>query len=136
MRPVAYTECVISQEELVTDVRWPDIVFKNEYTITLGGQHARVINSLEAIAALDFDSQVQPHSPTLNSKADVVASIQWCKDLRTQVSAGIKAGRTLDELKKTLAFDAYKEWCGYNELPNVIESAYNNLTRVDNRVTR
>ena len=34
---------LISQDELVADVRWPDIVFKDEYTITLGGQHARVI---------------------------------------------------------------------------------------------
>ena len=174
---------LISQEELVADVRWPDIVFKDEYTITLGGQHARVIwaknrhtsdmvdilfpeervlfagdyvqgrqlccgfafdhrsmtawiNSLKAIAALDFDRQVQPHNPMTNSKADVVASIRWFEDLRTQVSAGIKAGRSLDELKKTLTFDAYKDWRGYNQLPNFIESAYNSLTHFDDRVTR
>lgn len=174
---------LISQEELTADVRWPDIVFTDEYAITLGGQRARVIwaknrhtsdmvdilfpeervlfagdyvqgkqlccgfafdhrsttawiNSLEAIAALDFDRQVQPHNPTLNSKADVVASIQWFKDLRAQVSDGIKAGRSLDELKRTLTFDAYRDWRNYNQLPNFIESAYNSLTRFDDRVTR
>jgi glyoxylase-like metal-dependent hydrolase (beta-lactamase superfamily II) len=174
---------LISQEELAADVRWPDIVFKDEYTITLGGQHARVIwaknrhtsdmvdilfpeervlfagdyvqgkqlccgcafdhrsltawiNSLKALGQLDFDTEVRSHNPVTIPKADVVASIQWFEDLRAQVSAGIKAGKGLAELQKTLTFDTYKEWAGYNQLPAIIDSAYNSLTRFDDRVTR
>jgi glyoxylase-like metal-dependent hydrolase (beta-lactamase superfamily II) len=138
---------LISQEELVADVRWPDIVFKDEYTITLGGQHARVIwaknrhtsdmvdilfpeervlfagdyvqgkqpccgfafdhrsmtawiNSLKALGQLDFDTEVRSHNPVTIPKAEVVASIQWFEGLRAQVSAGIKAGKSLGELRK------------------------------------
>ncbi len=33
----------VSQDEINADIRWPGIVFKDEYTITLGGLHARLI---------------------------------------------------------------------------------------------
>jgi glyoxylase-like metal-dependent hydrolase (beta-lactamase superfamily II) len=33
----------ISHDELVADVRWPDVVFKDQYTITLGGQNVQLI---------------------------------------------------------------------------------------------
>ncbi len=33
----------LTHDELIADVRWPDVVFKDRYTITLGGQHAQLL---------------------------------------------------------------------------------------------
>jgi hypothetical protein len=58
------------------------------------------INSLKALGQLDFDTEVRSHNPVTIPKAEVVASIQWFEGLRAQVSAGIKAGKSLGELRK------------------------------------
>lgn len=166
----------ISADELYADVHWPGVVFKDQYTITLGGQHAQLIwaknrhtsdmldvyfpeekvlfagdyvwfnrmccgfdydrrpmstwiDSIKALEALDFTTLVGSHYDP-GTKADMVAFRQWLEELQAGVSAGIKAGKSLDELQKTLKFEKYKSWQGYDmQLPAMIQSAYNSLTR-------
>ena len=44
------------------------------------------------------------------------------------VSKGISEGKSLAELQKTLLFEKYKDWNGYEQRrAPTIESAYNNL---------
>ena len=164
----------LTHEELIADVRWPDVVFKDTYTVTLGGKHAQLIwaknrhtsdlfdvyfpdervlfagdyvwinrvccnfsfdhrpmstwiASIKALEALDFDIVVNSHWEA-GTKTDLVAFRQWLEDLQAAVSDGIKAGKSLDELK-TIKLDKYKGWVGYDmQLPAIIESAYRSLT--------
>ena len=166
----------LTGEELYADVHWPGVVFKDQYTITLGGQHAQLIwaknrhtsdlldiyfpeekvlfagdyiwinrmccgfdydrrsmntwiNSVKALEALDFTILVNSHHEQ-GTKADLVAFRQWLEDLQAAVSAGIKAGKSLDELQKTIKLDKYKGWADYDkQLPAMIQSAYNSLTK-------
>ena len=164
----------LTHDELIADVRWPDVVFKDTYTVTLGGKHAQLIwaknrhtsdlfdvyfpdervlfaadyvwinrvccnfsfdrrpistwiASIKALEALDFDIVVNSHWDA-GTKADLVAFRQFLEDLQTVVAGGIKAGRSLDDLK-TMKMDKYKGWVGYDmQLPAIIESAYRSLT--------
>ena len=46
------------------------------------------------------------------------------------MSAGIKEGKSVDELQKTIKLDKCRSWMGYEmQLPAVIESAYTSLTK-------
>lgn len=166
----------LTRDELIADVRWPDVVFKDRYTITLGGKRAELIwaknrhtsdmidtyfpdervlfagdyvwinrmccnfsfdrrpmatwiASIKALEALDFDTVINSHWEA-GTKADLVAFRQWLEDLQAAVSAGIKAGRSLEDLQKTIKLDKYKTWTGYEmQLPAIIESAYSSLTK-------
>ena len=47
-----------------------------------------------------------------------------------EVSAGIRSGRPLEELVKTITLDRYKGWANYERLRRMnVEAAYFNLTR-------
>ena len=166
----------VSRDELNADIHWPGVVFKDQYTITSGGQHAQLIwaknrhssdlldiyfpdekvlfagdyiwinrmccgwdydrrpmstsiASIKALEALDFTILINSHYEQ-GTKADLVAFRHWLEDLQAAVSAGIKAGKSLEELQKTITLDKYKDWNGYAmQLPAMIQSAYNSLTK-------
>lgn len=166
----------LSGDELYADVHYPGAVFKDQYTITLGGQHAQLIwsknrhtsdlldiyfpdekvlfasdyiwinrvccgfdfdrrpmstwiDSIKALEPLDFTILVNSHYDQ-GTKADMIAFRQWLEDLQAAVSAGIKAGKSLDELQKTVKLEKYKGWAGYDmQLPMMVQSAYNSLTK-------
>jgi glyoxylase-like metal-dependent hydrolase (beta-lactamase superfamily II) len=165
----------LTHDELIADVRWPDVVFKDQYTITQGGQRVQLIwaknrhtsdlidvyfpgervlfagdylwinrmccnfafdrrsistwiASIRALESLDFDTVINSHYES-GTKADLIAFRQWLEDLQAAVSAGIKAGKTVEELQKTITLDKYKSWAGYDmQLPGIIQSAYASLT--------
>lgn len=77
-----------------------------------GGTYDEWINSLKAVEALDFDSFLPGHGPW-GSKADVAAFRQYGEDLRTAVLEGIKAGKTVDELKASILMEPYREFENY-----------------------
>jgi glyoxylase-like metal-dependent hydrolase (beta-lactamase superfamily II) len=166
----------VSRAEMDADIRWPGVVFKDEYTITLGGKQARLIwaknrhtndmldiyfpdervlfagdyvwinrmccgfsfdrrpiqtwiDSLKSLEALDFDILVNSHFDS-GRKADLVAFRMWLEDLQSAVAAGIKEGRTLQELQKSVTLDKYKSWAGYEaQRQGIIQSAYISLTK-------
>jgi glyoxylase-like metal-dependent hydrolase (beta-lactamase superfamily II) len=169
----------LTHEELIADVRWPDVVFKDQYTITLGGQHAVLIwaknrhtsdlidtyfpeervlfagdyvwinrvccnfsfdrrplstwiASIKALEALDFTTVINSHWES-GSKADLVAFRQYLEALQAAVAAGIKAGKSVEELKATVKLPVYASWAGYEQgFPAIVESAFNSMTRYGN----
>jgi glyoxylase-like metal-dependent hydrolase (beta-lactamase superfamily II) len=90
---------------------------------------AEWIKSYRTLESLDFDTLVQSHGPGPFTKADLIEVREFLEDLTAAVSAGMAAGKSLDELKKTIRLDKYKDWAFYEKLmPDNVESAYNNLT--------
>jgi len=65
------------------------------------------IDALRTIMALDFDHAATGHA-LMGTKKDAAMSLQYLEDLATGVAAGIGAGRSLQEIQKTLTLDAYK----------------------------
>jgi len=90
---------------------------------------AQWIASIKSLETLDFDVLVNSHYES-GTKADLIAYREWLEDLKAAVSAGIKQGKTVEELQKTIRLDKYKSWVGYDQqLPGIIASAYANLTK-------
>jgi glyoxylase-like metal-dependent hydrolase (beta-lactamase superfamily II) len=89
---------------------------------------AQWINSYKAIEALDFDSLAGGHGDVLFKKADITEARQFFEDLMRAVNTGISEGKSLDELKRTIMLDKYRDWAYYQRLrEDNIEAAYRNL---------
>ncbi len=59
---------------------------------------------------------------------DVTEARQFLEDLMAAVSVGMSEGKSLEELKRTIQLEKYKDWAAYQRLrEDNIESAYNNL---------
>ena len=86
------------------------------------------IQSYRAIEKLDFDRLAGGHGSALFTKADVAEARQYMEDLMAAVSGGMSQGKSLDELKRTVRLEKYKDWKFYDRLrEDNIEAAYNNL---------
>ena len=86
------------------------------------------IRSYKTIEALDFDILAQGHGAVNFTRADLVAGRRFLEDLRDAVSKGMAEGKSLDELKRTIKLEAYRDWAYYDLLlPDTIEAAYENL---------
>ena len=86
------------------------------------------IRSIKSVEALDFDILVPGHQSIRLTKADVAELRVFFEDLVSAVSAGMSKGKPLEELKRTLTFDKYRSWTGYDQRRVFnIEAAYNNL---------
>jgi len=65
------------------------------------------IDALRTIQSLDYDHAATGHA-VRGTKKDVAQSLQYLEDLSKGVAAGIAAGRSLQDIQKTLTLDAYK----------------------------
>ena len=62
------------------------------------------------------------------TKGDVSEGRQYFEDLRTAVSQGMAAGKSLAEVKESVLLEKYKDWAHYEQLrKDNIEAAYLNL---------
>ena len=87
------------------------------------------INSIKALEALDFDVVINSHWAP-GSKADMVRFREFLEDLQSQVQAGIAAGRSVDEIQKTVNLSKYSTFVGYpDQVPAIVRSAYLSLTQ-------
>jgi glyoxylase-like metal-dependent hydrolase (beta-lactamase superfamily II) len=79
-----------------------------------------LIATLKALEAMDFDILAPGHG-ALGGKADVADHRHYLETLRDRVQAGIDAGRSVDELKRTVTMPEYASWGMYKEWrePNV-----------------
>ena len=66
------------------------------------------------VDALDFDILIGGHGPVGN-KADVAAGIVYLEELRAGVLEGLKAGKSVDELKASVKMEKYKSWGSYDQ---------------------
>ena len=71
-----------------------------------------VVGTLRRIEAMDFDVLAPGHTG-LSSIADLVAFRTFLENLRAQVLQYRKEGRTVDEMKKLITMEAYKDWVNY-----------------------
>jgi glyoxylase-like metal-dependent hydrolase (beta-lactamase superfamily II) len=87
------------------------------------------IASIRALEALDFDTVINSHWES-GTKADVVRFREYLEELNTAVGAGVKAGKSVEELQKTITLDKYRAWAGYpDQVPAIIASAFSSLTK-------
>jgi glyoxylase-like metal-dependent hydrolase (beta-lactamase superfamily II) len=82
------------------------------------------IESLRRVEAMEYDILAPGHGP-LGTKADVTAFRNYLEDLRAQVLAAARAGKSLDETRKSVDLSRYKDWAGYEQMgPLNIEGMY------------
>jgi glyoxylase-like metal-dependent hydrolase (beta-lactamase superfamily II) len=90
---------------------------------------AEWIKSYKAIEDLDFDLLAGGHGSPLFTKADLAQGRRYFEDLVASVSSGMAQGKSLEELKRTILLEKYKDWAFYDRLrEDNIEAAYFNLT--------
>jgi glyoxylase-like metal-dependent hydrolase (beta-lactamase superfamily II) len=100
-------ERVLFAVDIVARNRLPYRDFPNAYI-------DQWIETLRRIEAMDFDVLAPGHGE-LGTKADVAAHRQYIETLRAQVLEHIRAGRSLDEIKRLVTMDAYRDWGSYAE---------------------
>jgi glyoxylase-like metal-dependent hydrolase (beta-lactamase superfamily II) len=89
---------------------------------------AEWIQSFRKIEELDFDRLVGGHGSVLFTKADVAEARQYFQDLVAAVAGGMAQGKSLEEMKRTILLEKYKDWKFYGRLrEDNIEAAYLNL---------
>ena len=82
------------------------------------------IESLRRVEAMEFDILAPGHGQ-LGNKADVTNFRLYLEDLRAQVLAAARAGKTLEETKKLVDLSKYKDWGGYEQMSQLnIEGMY------------
>ena len=86
------------------------------------------IRSYRTLEALDFDISVGGHGRVPFSKRDIAEGREFMEYLKHEVEAAMSKGMSLEQMKKTLLLEPYREWRHYEQLrvPN-IEAAYFNL---------
>jgi len=82
------------------------------------------IYSLRRVEAMKFDILAPGHG-AIGSKANVTAFRNYLEDLRGQVLAAARAGKSLEETKKLVDLSKYKDWGGYEQMGQLnIEGVY------------
>ncbi|ATC87635.1 MBL fold metallo-hydrolase [Pseudoalteromonas arctica] len=86
-----------------------------------------MINSTQAVLKYDFDTFVGGHAD-IGSKADVARYLSYLELLYSQVTAGVLAGNTLDEIKQNVKLDQFSDFKQFDAwLPLNIEGVYERL---------
>ena len=71
------------------------------------------IEQVKRVNALDFDVLVGGHGP-MGLKNDVAAGLAYLEELRAEVLKGLKAGKTVEELKRDIKMEKYRNWAAYD----------------------
>ena len=72
------------------------------------------IDQVSKVNALDFDILVGGHGP-VGDKSDVAAGLAYLQELRAAVLAGLKSGKSVDELKASVSLSKYRSWGSYDQ---------------------
>ena len=70
-------------------------------------------NQVRKIDALDFEVMIGGHGP-VGVKSDVADGIAYLDELRAAVLQGLKAGKSVDELKQSVKMEKYRAWASYD----------------------
>lgn len=71
------------------------------------------IDQIRKIEMLDFDIFAPAHGK-IGVKADAAEARVYIEKLRAQVLDGLKAGKSIDDLAKSITMDDYKDWLRYD----------------------
>ncbi|MBL6946429.1 MAG: MBL fold metallo-hydrolase [Rhodospirillales bacterium] len=86
------------------------------------------VNALKKVESLDYD-RIAPGHGAMGTKADITANREYVEDLYNAVFTGLRAGKSLDELKQSIKLEKYKDWGQYEAwLPLNIEGAYRRIS--------
>lgn len=98
--------------------------------VSSGGSIQGMIDGVEnAIAQLPADVKVIPGHGPVSNLDDVRAYVKMLKDTRDAVSAALKQGKTLDQMKQAKILDPWKKYSGdFISEDAFLETLYNSLT--------
>jgi len=72
------------------------------------------IDQVRKVNSLDFDILIGGHGP-LGLKRDVGQGIAYLEEMRAAVLKGLKAGKSVDELKQSVKMEKYSKWASYDQ---------------------
>ena len=85
------------------------------------------IEAIKRAEALDFDILVPGHG-SLGTKADARDHRTYLEELHAAVLKAARAGQSLDDMKRTIKLEKYKDWQQYKDwLPLNIEGMLSNI---------
>jgi cyclase len=95
-----------------------------------GGSVEGMIAAVEkVIATAPPDARIIPGHGPLSTVADMKPYVQMLRETRDKVAAGIKQGKTLDQLKQEKVLAGYEKWSGdFISTDKWIETIYHDLT--------
>lgn len=70
-------------------------------------------DQVRKVNALDFEVMIGGHGP-VGVKSDVADGIAYLEELRAAVLKGLKAGKSVDELKQSVKMEKYRTWASYD----------------------
>ena len=86
------------------------------------------IDSLRQIETLDYDILAPAHG-VMGTPVDIAEHRGYLEALRDGVQAGIDSGQSLDEIKRSVTLDAYRDWGSYDSWREMnIEGMYRFLS--------
>jgi glyoxylase-like metal-dependent hydrolase (beta-lactamase superfamily II) len=85
------------------------------------------IDVLMAMADIDAEIYLPPHGP-LATPEDLAAFTQFIQSLTVAVANAIEEGMPLDEMLRTLVFDEYSDWRGYERRERNLRAMYEHMT--------
>jgi glyoxylase-like metal-dependent hydrolase (beta-lactamase superfamily II) len=71
------------------------------------------MDQVRKVDALDFDLLIGGHGP-VGVKRDVGQGLAYLEELRAAVLAGLRAGKSVDELKTGIRMEKYRDWEAYD----------------------
>jgi len=71
------------------------------------------MDQVRKVNALDFDFLIGGHGPA-GVKRDAEQGLVYLEELRAEVLEGLKAGKTVDQLKASVKMEKYKDWAAYD----------------------
>ena len=72
-------------------------------------------DSLRRVEAMDFDLLAPGHGP-MGTKAHARQFREYMETIRDGVLAGMRAGRSLDEIRPSINLEKYANWAGYAQM--------------------
>jgi glyoxylase-like metal-dependent hydrolase (beta-lactamase superfamily II) len=72
------------------------------------------MDQVREVEALDFEILVGGHGP-VGTKQDVTDGLAYLEEMQAAVLKGLNAGKSVDELARTITMDEYKDWINYDE---------------------
>jgi glyoxylase-like metal-dependent hydrolase (beta-lactamase superfamily II) len=107
-----------------------DILFQASYPyidFNAGCNTQNWCEVLKNTAAMDIEKVIPGHGE-LTGKDGLLQLSRYLADLRKAVKAAVAKGLSVDEMKKSITFPAYKDFARSSLLASNIEAVYNELT--------
>jgi glyoxylase-like metal-dependent hydrolase (beta-lactamase superfamily II) len=94
-----------------------------------GSVEGMIVAAEYVIARMPADVKVIPGHGTVSNLRDVRRFVEMIKETRGVVADAIKAGKTLDQMRREKILNAWEEWSGkFISTDAFIETLYNDLT--------